>query len=1022
MSKKITTFAPGKKSRSMPSINKLYFRDTSFASLMQQRVYNVLLFASKYALFTIEEDGRIDEQIFNEYTSLNLRYPPRFTLVASAEEAARLLGERHFDLIMAMPSDAGESFEWAKNVKRSFPLIPIVLLTQNNRAIRARLKHEDLSGIDYIFSWLDNAELLLAIIKLVEDKMNVDEDIRQVGLQTVLFVEDSFRFYSAILPMLYKHLFTQSRSFMTEALNPHEQMLRMRGRPRILLARNYEEATALYSKYHANMLGVITDVEFPMNGEEPSAEAGRLLLKQIRETDPFVPIIIESSNKDNADLAKEANAVFLDKKSQTLLIDLRREITDCFGFGDFRFRDPKTGKVVMTCANLKELQNNIFRIPDESFLYHVTRNDVSRWLYSRALFPLAEYVKARDPRHFTLADMAEEKRIIYEAILDYRRIKNRGVVAQFRPEVFDQYSNFARIGSGSMGSKGRGLAFVDAMIKRHFELEDIAGAHITIPKTVVLCTDLFSEFMERNGLYALALSNASDEAILQAFLQAPLPEHLTTNLRALIDVLQGPIAIRSSSLLEDTQYQPFAGIYSTYMIPHDTNHPEQTLLFLTEAVKAVYASVFYRESKAYMEATKNVIDEEKMAVVIQEVVGMERSSDNTVGCEGQVPRRFYPSFSGVARSLNFYPLGDERIEEGVAEIALGLGKYIVDGGTTLRFSPAHPQHVLQTSTTEMALRQTQTSFLALDVSATDFHPEVDDGFNLKQCTLVDAEEDKRLRLIASTYNYRSGYLYDNILEDGHRVLTFNNILHHNAFPLAEILREILAISQREMGCPVEIEFAVNLGARMDEQGTFYLLQIRPIVENKVEVKEDLTAIPDSDLFLRSPKALGQGVYDDIHDVVYVRPETFDAALSQQIREEIAGVNEEMLRQGRHYLLIGPGRWGSSDPWLGIPVRWSEISAASIIVESALGGYQIEPSQGTHFFQNLTSFGVAYFTVNQPAGMGFVDYTFLDSQPAVFETEHVRVVRTDKPLPALVDGKRGIGVVKIAREAIVRSEA
>lgn len=996
----------------MPSIKKLYFKDTSFASLMQQRVYNVLLFASKYALFTIEEDGRIDEQIFNEYTSLNLRYPPRFTLVSSEQEAAKLLGERHFDLVMAMPSDAGESFEWAKNVKRDYPHIPIVLLTQNNRAIRERLKHEDLSAIDYIFSWLDNAELLLAIIKLVEDKMNVDEDIRQVGLQTVLFVEDSFRFYSAILPMLYKHLFTQSRAFMTEALNPHEQMLRMRGRPKILLARNYEEASELYCKYRENMLGVITDAEFPdgqMN-DEPSSEWCRRLLRDIRLADPFIPIIVESSNRDNERLAHEANAVFLDKQSQTLLLDLRTQITECFGFGDFRFRDPKTGEVVMTCKNLKELQDKMFDIPDESFLYHVTHNDVSRWLYSRALFPLAEYVKARDPRHFTLSDMAEEKRIIHQAILDYRRIKNRGIVAQFRPEVFDQYSNFARIGSGSMGSKGRGLAFVDAMIKRHFELEDIAGVHITIPKTVVLCTDLFSEFMERNGLYPLALSNASDETILQAFLQAPLPEHLTTNLRALIGVLKGPIAIRSSSLLEDTQYQPFAGIYSTYMIPHDPEQPEQTLQYLTEAVKAVYASVFYRESKAYMEATKNVIDEEKMAVVIQEVVGQEsRKSANTnvIG----LSRRFYPSFSGVARSLNFYPLGDELPEEGEAEIALGLGKYIVDGGTTLRFSPAHPQHVLQTSTTEMALRQTQTSFLALDLCRTDFHPEVDDGFNLKRCNIEEAEADGRLRLIASTYNYRSGYLYDNILEEGHRVLTFNNILHHDAFPLAEVLRQILSISQREMGTPVEIEFAVNLGARQGEQGAFYLLQIRPIVEAKAEVKEDLTAIPDETLMLRSPKALGQGLYDDICDVVYVRPERFDAALSQDIRREIAEVNAEMIRQGRHYLLIGPGRWGSSDPWLGIPVRWSEISGASIIVESALGGYQIEPSQGTHFFQNLTSFGVAYFTVNEPAGMGFVDFGYLDGLQAVHETEHVRVVRTDKPLPALVDGKRGLAVVR-----------
>ena len=982
----------------MPSINKLYFKDTSFASLMQQRVYYVLIFASKYALFTIEEDGRIEEQIFNEYTALNLRYPPRFTLVADEEEASRLLSERHFDLIMAMPSDAGTSFTWAKTMKEAYPHIPIVLLTPYNRSMQERLQQEDLSAIDYIFAWLGNSELLLAIIKLIEDKMNVDEDIRQVGLQTILFVEDNIRFYSAILPMLYKHLFAQSRDFMTEALNAHEQMLRMRGRPRILLARTYEEASALYEKYHANMLGVISDAEYPLSDSQPTPEACRRLLKEIREKDPFVPIIVESSNTHNELLAQEAKAVFNDKQSPTLLIDLGHEMSDLFGFGEFKWRDPKTGKVIMTCKNLKELQNEIFRIPDESFLYHVTRNDVSRWLYSRALFPLAEYVKARDPRHFTLADMPEEKRIIHEAILDYRRIKNRGIVAQFHPEQFDQYSNFARIGSGSMGSKGRGLAFVDAMIKRHFELEDIAGAHITIPKTVVLCTDLFSEFMEKNGLYALALSDAPDDQILQAFLQAPLPDHLTQNLKALIQVLQGPIAVRSSSLLEDTQYQPFAGIYSTYMIPNVAEQPEQTLAWLTEAVRAVYASVFYRQSKAYMEATKNVIDEEKMAVVIQEVVG-----------RGQ--ERFYPSFSGVARSLNFYPIGDEKTEEGVAEIALGLGKYIVDGGLTLRFSPAHPQHILQTSTTEMALRQTQTSFLALDLSRPDFHPEVDDGFNLLKCRIEDAEKDGRLRLIASTFNYRSGYLYDNILEDGHRVLTFNNILHHNAFPLAEILREVLHISQREMGCPVELEFAVNLGQKMGETSTFYLLQIRPIVESKVEVKEDLTALDDRDLILRSPSALGQGIYDEVFDVVYVRPQKFDAAKSAEIRKEVAEINRRQVEQARPYLLIGPGRWGSSDPWLGIPVTWSDISGAMMITEASLNNFQIEPSQGTHFFQNLTSFGVAYLTVNPPAGQGFVDFEFLDAQPATEETEHIRVLRFNDPIFGLVDGKKGLGVVK-----------
>lgn len=994
----------------MPSIKKLYFKDTSFANLMQQRVYNVLLFASKYAVFTIEEDGRIDEQIFNEYTSLNLRYPPRFTLVSQEEEAWRLLEARHFDLIISMPSDGNKGYgvdpcEWSAKVKQAYPDIPIVLLTPFNRSLQEHLEAQDLSAIDYVFHWLGNTDLLLAIIKLIEDQRNVEEDIRQVGLQTILFVEDNIRFYSAILPMLYKHLFQQSRSFMTEALNPHEQMLRMRGRPKILLARSYEEASALYERYHTNMLGIISDAEFPiqgaasptglgLSGDTPTPEACRQLMELIRQHDPYIPIIVESSNVTNKALAHTYHATFLDKQRPTLLIDLRNEVTDRFGFGDFRFRNPETGEVVMRCKNLKELQDKMFLIPDSSFLYHVTHNDVSRWLYSRALFPLAEYVKQRDPKHFTLADMGEEKRIIHEAILDYRRIKNRGIVAQFHAEQFDRYSNFARIGGGSMGSKGRGLAFIDAMIKRHYELEDFPKAVVTIPKTIVLCTDIFSEFMELNNLYPLALSDAEDSVILQAFLQARLPERIRPDLQALLGVLQGPIAVRSSSLLEDTQYQPFAGIYSTYMIPHQQVDEATSLLHLEEAIKAVYASVFYHDSKVYMTSTKNVIDEERMAVVIQEVVGKGHPY-------------FYPSFAGVARSLNFYPIGEETAEEGVAEIALGLGKHIVDGGRTLRFSPSHPQHVLQTSTTEMALRDTQTSFLALDLSKQDFCPEVDDGFNLVRRNIDDADKDRRLRMIASTYNFQSGYLYDNILEEGYRVITFNNILHHEAYPLAPLLQSILQIAQEEMGCPVEMEFAVNLEAEMQ----FYLLQVRPIVENNIELKEDLSVIPDEELILRSPLALGQGVYDDLTDVVYVRPECWDAAQSNAIRREIADINAHMTEEGRHYILIGPGRWGSSDSWLGISVKWPEISHASVIVEASLPGYQIEPSQGTHFFQNLTSFGVAYLTINPSAQQGMIQYEVLDSLPVVEETAFVKHVRAPRPLVAMVDGRKKMGVVK-----------
>ncbi|MBR1630341.1 MAG: phosphoenolpyruvate synthase [Paludibacteraceae bacterium] len=984
----------------LPNINKLFFKDTSFASLMRQRVYDVLLVASKYQVFTIEEDGRIDEQIFNEYTALNLRYPPRVTHAYDETEADQLMRERKFDLIIFMPGGQNEDpFSWPRHIKQQNPTLPLVVLTPYNRTLMERYAHEDLSHIDYVYSWLGNSELLLAIIKLVEDRMNVDDDIKAVGLQTILFVEDNVRFYSAILPMLYKHVFTQSRSFMTEALNPHEQMLRMRGRPKILLARNYEEAAQLYLKYKDNMLGVITDVEFPSQHTQDK-EAGLHLCELIRQHDPYIPIIVESTETVNALAAGQYGAAFIDKSSNTLLMDLRRLITSKFGFGEFLFQNPRTGEQEAVVRNLRDLQDQIFNISDETLYWYVSHNDVSRWLYSRALLPLAEFLGAIQVDGYEETDMKRVKQIIFDAILSYRKIKNRGVVAQFHREQFDQYSNFARIGGGSMGSKGRGLAFIDAMIKRNYTLEDIEHATVTIPKTVVLCTDIFTQFMEENELYPTALSDAPDEVILSAFLHARLPHQVIGDLRVLIDAVSGPIAIRSSSMLEDTQYQPFAGIYSTYMIPYDTRSKSHTLLMLTEAVKAVYASVFYNRAKAYMSATKNVIDEERMAVVIQEVVGQERGT------------HFYPSFSGVTRSINYYPIGQERAEEGIAQVALGLGKHIVDGGQTLRFSPAHPQQVLQVSTPEYALRLTQTTFNALDLNNIQFQPQVDDGFNLLTLDLKAAEADGALTYIASTYDFRQQLMTDNISEPGRRVLTFANILKHDVFPLPRILSELLAISTDEMAAPVEIEFAVNLDYSSKRQHTFYVLQIRPIVDPKSEQLAQVDTSNTEHALITSDNALGHGVVDNIQDIIFVRPEAFDASKTELMREQVAQLNAQLVALRRPYLLIGPGRWGSSDPWLGIPVKWPDISGARIIVESGLDRYRIEPSQGTHFFQNLTSFGVAYLTVNPYCKQGSVDYDRLNGFAVEHETPYIRHVRTDHPIIAHIDGRSGRAVISM----------
>lgn len=965
---------------------------------MTHRIYNVLLYASKYDAFVLEEDGRIDELIFNEYTSLNLRYPPRVTLVSNEEQANALLKERTFELIISMPSgDSINPFQWAKSVKQRFPEIPIVVLTPFSKSVSKRIANEDLSAIDYVFSWLGNSDLLLAIIKLIEDKMNVEEDVNSVGVQVILFVEDGIHFYSSIVPHLYKFVFKQSRSFMTEALNEHEQMLRMRGRPKILLARTYEEGMAIYEKFKNNMLGVITDVSYPQNGER-NKQAGINLCVEIRKHDKHIPLIIESAEEENHAHANRLSAAFLNKNSKTLLIDLREQIIDNFGFGDLIFINPLTNEEEARIENLKGLQETIFKISDESLYFHVSRNNISRWLYSRAMFPLAEFLKNINVDNFAASDLAKVRQIIFDAIVHYRKVKNRGVVAVFQRDRFDQYSNFARIGEGSLGGKGRGLAFIDAMIKRNVSLENFENTQITIPKTVVLCTDNFSEFMELNQLYPIALSELSDDEILKHFLKARLPKRLIADLHAFLKAVNSPIAVRSSSLLEDSHYQPFAGIYSTYMVPYNAESKTQMLEMVTEAIKAVYASVFYHDSKAYMTATKNVIDEEKMAIVLQEICGNAHEN------------RFYPSFSGVARSLNYYPIGAEKSEDGIANIALGLGKYIMDGGTSLRFSPAYPNNILQTSTLEFALRETQTYFNALDLSQMQFVPQVDDGFNLLKIRVSDAEKDGTLRYIASTFNPQDQVINDSIYEGGRKIITFANILKHNVFPLAETLKEVLNIAQAEMGRPIEIEFAVNLDYSPLKQHIFYLLQIRPIVDNKEMVNEDIGAIPEENAIITCKSALGHGITNDIYDLIYVKQEAFNAAKNQLIVTELERINRELISQNRHYILVGPGRWGSADSWLGIPVKWSNISNARLIVECGLYNYRVDPSQGTHFFQNLTSFGVAYFTINPFQQDGSFDTEFLNAQDALYESEYLRHVRFDKPMIMKVDGRKNKGVV------------
>ena len=980
-------------------LNQLYFKDTSFVHLMTKRIFNVLLVANPYDAFMLEDDGRIDEKIFNEYMNLSLRYPPRFTQVSTEEDAWTQLSNTNYDLVIVMPgTDNSDTFEIARSIKEKYAHIPLVVLTPFSHGITARMEHEDLSIFEYVFCWLGNTDLLLSIIKLIEDKMNLEHDINEVGVQMILLVEDSIRFYSSVLPNLYKFVLKQSQEFATEALNAHQRTLRMRGRPKIVLARNYEEAMDLYDKFGNNMLGVITDARYPRKGVvDPMA--GIKLLGEIRKRDPFVPLILESSEVANAEYAKLYEASFVDKNSKKMNIDLREIISENFGFGDFVFRNPNTYEEVARVRNLKELQNIIFAIPKESLLYHVQRNHVSRWLYSRAMFPAAEFLK--QITWDSLQDVDAHRKVIFEAIVKYRKMKNQGVVAIFQRERFDRYSNFARIGEGSLGGKGRGLAFIDNMVKRHPEFEEFENATVSIPKTVVLCTDIFDEFMDTNSLYQLALSDVSDEVILKAFLRAKLPDRLVEDFFAFFDVVKSPIAIRSSSLLEDSHYQPFAGIYSTYMIPYMEDKYEM-LRMLSDAIKGVYASVFYRDSKAYMQATSNVIDQEKMAVIIQEVVGTQYGD------------RFYPSISGVARSLNYYPIGEEKAEEGTVSLALGLGKYIVDGGLTLRVCPYHPNQVLQTSEMEIALRETQTQFYALDLKNTGNNFSIDDGFNLLKLHVREAEKDGSLQYIASTYDPYDMVIRDGIYPGGRKVITFANVLQHDVFPLPRILQMAQEYGQNEMKRPVEIEFAVTLDAQK-KSGTFYLLQIRPMVDVKADLSEDLDLIPEEDVLLKSSNSLGHGIMEDVFDVIYVKTDGYTASNNQMIAYEIEKLNRKFLDEGKHYVLVGPGRWGSSDTWLGIPVKWPHISAARVIVEAGLTNYRVDPSQGTHFFQNLTSFGVGYFTINAYMNDGIYNQDFLNAQPAIEETQFVRHVRFENPITIKMDGKKKIGVVMMPED-------
>ena len=979
---------------------------SNYTSLMAKRVKRILLVCNNYDSFALEEDGRIDVQIAQEYAELNLSNPPAITRAETTREALELIVERKaanklpFDLILTMYS-AGELdvFDFAREAKSQMPACPIVLLSAFSKEIYRRIEAHDRSDIDYVFNWNNSTDLIIAIIKLIEDRMNAPHDVLDEGVRAIMIVEDSVRYYSTYLPLIYKLLLEQNSIAIRDALNEKQQLLRKRARPKMLLATCYDEAVELYQQYGKNMIGVISDIGFVLHRGDPSSseklDAGIELCRLIREDNPTMPFLMQSSQETMRSIAKKLNVGFVVKKSKTLTQEVSEYIEREFGFGDFIARDPRTGKEIDRASDLEGFERIISTISPAAFRRLSDNNYLSKWLFARGLFSVGRPVSALKIQDD--ADIENIRQLNIRLIHDYRINQALGVVAKYSKESYNDTIWFCRCGDGAMGGKGRGLAFLNHVLQKNDLYDRWDNIRIFVPRTMVLTTEWFDRFIHDNGLQYVINADLSDEELLSEFVSAALPLELRDALRHFIRVTNKPIAVRSSSKLEDSYYQPFAGVYSTYMIPH-TENEDQQLRLLSKAVKSVYASVYYAASRGYITSTGNVLSEEKMAIVLQEVCGEQ---------EGDY---FFPVISGVARSVNFYPVGKEKPEDGIVKVAYGLGKVVVDGEQVLRFSPRYPKNVLQTSTVELAMRETQQSMLALSLSPDKFKTSIDDAVNLERFPIHECGQFESLKMVASTYDRENMRIVDSCYPDGPRIVTFAPQLKFNTFPLADIIKQLLEMAEEEIKCPVEIEFAVNLER---EPQIFHVLQIRPISADSLNAKVEWDKIDETGALLRSGNALGVGQIEDVRDIIYLRRDTFDILRTREMAETIRQLNQKLRQEGKQYLLIGYGRWGSQIPTLGVPVQWSDISEAKAIAECSLENFRIEPSQGSHFFQNMTSFNVGYMNIDPWARADDkVDIEALDALPAVEETELVRHVRLDKPLEMYVDGFNNRAIVKI----------
>ena len=964
-------------------------------SLMARRIRRILLVCNNYDNFSLEEDGRLDMRIAQEYSELNMSNPPVFDRVSSTGEAIeRLSAGENWDVVIAMYNAGGDNvFQFAHRVKETTPDTPVVLMTSFSKEVSRQLEDKDRSCIDFVFNWNGSTDLIIAIIKLLEDSLNAPEDILHAGVQCILLVEDSVRYYSTYLPLLYKLVLQQNSAAIRDALNEDQQILRKRARPKILLATNYDDAVGLYNVYKENLLGVISDIGFVLHkSDKPSQEkldAGVDLCKFIRSDHPRMPILMQSSQESMRPVAESLGAGFLMKRSKTLTHELAEYIGREFGFGDFVAVNER-GREIARASDLQGVENVLEELPEKVLDQLRSKNYISRWLLARGIFEEGNAIK-----NSRMPSDAEFREWAIPLIHNYRVSQSLGVVARFNPATYNDTVWFSRYGEGSLGGKARGLAFLNHILYQHQLYDKWEGVHITVPRTLVLATDCFDRFILENGLKYVINSEISDAEILSEFVSSTLPQDVMEVLRAFIRVVHTPLAIRSSSKLEDSYYQPFAGVYSTYMIPSVENEDQQ-LRLLSKAIKGVYASVYYASSRGYITATANVISEEKMAIVLQEICGTE---DNGY---------FFPTLSGVARSVNYYPIGHEKAEEGIVKVAYGLGKAVVDGEQVLRFSPLYPKHVLQTSTPELAMRDTQQVMYALNLQPEKFKTSVDDAVNLERTDTYDCTKFSSFSRVVSTYDYENQRMVDSPLANGPKAITFSHILRYGTFPLAPIVQELLDICSGEMQGGVEIEFAAELST-----GVFNALQVRPISADGLKAQVDWRTVDCSNPIVESESALGTGWLAGIKDVIYLKPEAFDKMKTEEMAAELRALNAQLRTEGKQYVLIGFGRWGSSIPTLGVPVVWSDISEAKALVECSLPDFRVDPSQGTHFFQNLTSFNAGYVNVDPYSRRGdSLNLEPLNALPAVYETQWLRHVRLENPLTVCIDGRAGKALIKL----------